>query len=139
MNCETHILPSPESLSGPAHSPWTLGGVAGQSPGGQLCPPSRVLQAAVLVGTGAGQRLGSPASALQLGDLSASHRGPGLGVPSAPARTDSFYQLPGQARGPSAHTVLRAWHTVPTADRDDLRFLEEKVEVAGGQGSQWGI
>lgn len=52
MNYETHILPSPESLSGPAHSPWTLGGVAGQSPGGQLCPPSRVLQAAVLVGTG---------------------------------------------------------------------------------------
>ena len=90
-------------------------------------------------GQGAGQRLGSPASALQLGDLSASHRGPGLGVPSAPARTDSFYQLPGQARGPSAHTVLRAWHTVPTTDRDDLRFLEEKVEVAGGQGSQWGI
>lgn len=52
MNCETHIQPSPESLSGPAHSPWTLGGVAGQSPGSQLCPPSRVLQAVVLVGTG---------------------------------------------------------------------------------------
>ena len=39
----------------------------------------------------------------------------------------------------STSSLGRAWHTVPTTDRDDLRFLEEKVEVAGGQGSQWGI
>lgn len=66
----------------------------------------------------------------------------------------SFYQLPQQTWGPRAqtppqylHTVLRAWHTVAQVgghtvgghDRDDLHFLEEKVEVAGGQGSQWGI
>ena len=75
----------------------------------------------------------------------------GFGVPSAPARDDPLLPAPSADVGASgtAPTSVwvhwarsRQWHgsvgtqEVATTDRDDLRFLE-KVEVAGGQASQW--